>query len=131
MKACVVYFSLSGNTRRFAEAISSSLNIPIFDLTASKPTMFEKFDAIILGTPVHGFSPAKRVSSFVENLPEENGKKIIIFCTYVISKGKTLEKLEKKLESKGYNTILKLSKRGLKPKKEDFSDLTEKIRKAL
>jgi flavodoxin len=120
MKACVLYFSLLGNTRRFAEAISNSLGIPLFDLTASEPSIVEKFDLLILGTPVHGFSPARRVSSFVRKLPKGNGKKAIVFCTYAIYKGRTLKKLENMLAGKGYTTVLSVSKRGLKPSTQDF-----------
>jgi flavodoxin len=127
MKACVLYFSLYGNTRRFAESTSNSLKIPVFDLTTSEHSIVEKFDVLILGTPVHGFSPARRVSSFVENLPEGNGKKVIIFCTYAIRKGRTLKKLENKLANKGYRTILSVSKRGLKLSTKDFSDAINEI----
>jgi flavodoxin len=131
MKACVVYFSLYGNTRRFAEAISNYLKIPVFDLTTSDPSIVENFDLMILGTPVHGFSPARRVLSFVKNLPEGNGKKSIIFCTYAIRKGRTLKKLENELGDKGYTTILSVSKRGLKLSTQDFSDAINEIETVL
>jgi flavodoxin len=131
MKACVIYFSLYGNTRRFAEAISNYLKIPVFDLTTSDPSIVEKFDLIILGTPVHGFSPARRVLSFVKNLPEGNGKASIIFCTYAIRKGRTLKKLENELGDKGYTTILSVSKRGLKLSTQDFSDAINEIETVL
>jgi flavodoxin len=131
MKACVLYYSLSGNTKRFAEAISDSLEIPAFDLVHIEYSIVEKFDMIILGTPVHAFSPAKQVSSFVKNFPEGNGKKTIIFCTYAIRKGKALKKLEKELENKGYKVILSASKKGLKLSKQDFSDAINEIAKVL
>jgi flavodoxin len=131
MKACVIYFSLYGNTRRFAEAISNYLKIPVFDLTTSDPSIVENFDLMILGTPVHGFSPARRVLSFVKNLPEGNGKKSIIFCTYAIRKGRTLKKLENELGDKGYTTILSVSKRGLKLSTQDFSDAINEIETVL
>jgi flavodoxin len=124
-------FSLYGNTRRFAEAISTSLKIPVFDLTISNPSIVEKFDVLILGTPVHGFSPARRGSSFVKKLPETNGKRAIIFCTYTIIKGGTLKKLENMLADKGYTTILSVSKRGLKSSTQDFLDSINEIKTAL
>jgi flavodoxin len=131
MKACVLYYSLSGNTKRFAEAISDSLKIPVFDLAKIEYSIVENFDTIILGTPVHGFSPAKQVLSFVKNIPDGNYKKTIIFCTYAIRKGKTLKKLEKELENKGYKVILSTSKRGLKLSKQDFSGDINEIAKVL
>jgi flavodoxin len=131
MKSCILYYSLSGNTRRFAEAISDSLQIPVFDLITSEYSIVEEFDILILGTPVHGFSPARQVLSFVEKLPEGNSKKAIIFCTYALRKGNSLKKLEKKLAEKGYNVILRVSKRGLKLDKQDFSDAIHEIANVL
>ncbi len=58
MNACVLYFSQTGNTRKFAEAISDSLNITsVYDIITTEPAVVNDFDLIILGTPVHGFSP--------------------------------------------------------------------------
>ena len=131
MNACILYYSLSGNTRRFAEAISDSLQIPVFDLITSKYSVIREFDILILGTPVHGFSPTRPVLSFVEKLPEGNGKKAIIFCTYALRKGNALKKLEKKLVDKDYNIILRVSKRGLKLDRQDFSDAIHEIAKVL
>ena len=39
--------------------------------------------------------------------------------------------LERELTQKGYTTILKVSKRGLKPNKADFSDVLDEIDKVL
>ena len=127
MKACVLYFSLTGNTKRFAESMSKSLSLPIFDLAKSKPSIVEDYDVLILGTPVHGLSPAKPVSSFIEKLPKANDKKTIIFSTYAIRKGKANKKLENELANMGYRTILSLSKRGLKLGEQDFAESIEQI----
>jgi len=132
MKACVLYFSQTGNTRKFAESISDSLKIPaVFDLVTSEPSVVDDFDVIILGTPVHGFNPSKEALSFVERLPEGNGKRTILFCTYRLWKGRTFKKLEKELKKKSYTTILKVSKKGREFTKEDFSDAIGKIAEAL
>jgi flavodoxin len=131
MNACILYYSLSGNTRRFAEAISDSLKIPVFDLITFEYSIVQEFDILILGTPVHGFSPARHVLSFVEKLPQGNGKKAVIFCTYALRKGNALKKLEKKLANKDYNVILRVSKRGFKLNKQDFSDSIKELAKIL
>ena len=127
MNACVLYFSLTGNTKKFAESISNSLNIPVFDLAMFKPSIVEDYDVLILGTPVHGLSPAKPVSSFIEKLPKANEKKTIIFSTYAIRKGKANKKLENELAEMGYQTILSLSKRGFKLGEQDFADCLKQI----
>lgn len=131
MNACVLYFSLTGNTKRFAETISNMLNIPVFDLAKSVPSIVADYDVLILGTPVHGLSPAKPVSSFIEKLPKANEKKTIIFSTYAIRKGKANKKLENELAEMGYQTILSLSKRGFKLGEQDFAECIKQIKDVL
>lgn len=132
MKACVLYFSLTGNTRKFAETISDSLKIQaVNDITTIEPSAVADYDVIILGTPVHGFNPSKESLSFVERLPEGNNKKTVLFCTYRLCKGRVFGKLKKELKKKGYSTVLCVSAKGKELTKEDFSDATAKIAEAL
>lgn len=132
MKACVLYISRTGNTKRLAEAISESLKAPVFNIAdAPEPSVTLDFDLLVIGTPVMGMRPAPEVQSFVKRLPEATGKKTILFCTYAIKQGGTLKALEKELVKKGYINILNVSKRGLKPSKADFTDILEEINKAI
>ena len=132
MNACVLYFSQTGNTRKFAETISDSLKIPaVFDLTTTEPSVVNDYDVIVLGTPVHGFNPSKESLSFVESLPEGDGKRAILFCTYRLWKGRTSGKLKKELKKKGYDNILCVSTKGREFTEEGFSDPICKITEAL
>ena len=132
MKACVLFFSQTGNTRKFAEIISESLKIQVaHDITNTEPSVVADYDVIILGTPVHGFNPSRESLSFVESLPEGNSKNAILFCTYRLWKGNTFGKLKKALKKKNYNTVLCVSAKGKEFNKEIFSDPTAKIAKAL
>lgn len=132
MKACVLYISRTGNTKRLAEAISESLKAPVFNIAdAPEPSVTQDFDLLIIGTPVMGMRPAPEVQAFVKRLPEGSGKKTILFCTYAIKQGGTLKILAKELAAKGYVNILNVSKRGLKPSKADFTDVLDEINKAV
>ncbi len=132
MKPCILYFSRTGNTKRMAEAIAEATKAPVFAIASSEPSVVEGFDMLILGTPVEGFRPAKVTTDFVKRLPKAEGKKAILFCTYVLWKGSTFKILEKELSSKGYDVILSVSKKGIKPKQPaDFSDCVNKIQEAL
>ena len=132
MNACVLYFSQTGNTRKFAEAISDSLKIPaVYDITTTEPTVVDDFDLIILGTPVHGSSPSTEALDFVERLPEGDGKRAILFCTHRLWKGRTFGKLKKELKKKGYSTLMCVSVKGKEFTEEDFSDAIGKIAEAL
>ena len=132
MKACVLYISRTGNTKRLAEAISELLKAPVFNIAdAPEPSVTQDFDLLVIGTPVMGLRPTPEVRSFVKRLPEGAGKKTILFCTYAIKQGGTLKALEKELATKGYINILKVSKRGVKPSKADFSDVLDEINNAV
>jgi flavodoxin len=72
---------MTGNTRRFAEAISESLKIPVFDISDTEQSMVNDFDTLILGTPVHDSNTSKEILSFVDSLPDGKGKRAILFCT--------------------------------------------------
>jgi len=132
MKACILFISRTGNTKRFAEAISELLSAPVFNIAdAPEPSIVNDFDLLVIGTPVMGMRPAPEVQSFVKHLPECTGKKTILFCTYAIKQGGTLKVLEKELAMKGYINILNVSKRGLKPSKADFKEVLDEITRAV
>ena len=131
MKACVIYFSRTGNTTSMAEAISDSIKASAFNITSCEPSVVENFDILILGTPVEGFRPARKILNFIEQMPEAEGKKTIVFCTYALWKARTVRTLANKLAKKGYDTILSVSKKGVKPNKTDFSDILDQIEKAI
>jgi len=115
-----------------AEAIAEATKAPVFAIASSDPSVVEDFDLLIVGTPVEGFRPAVETMNFVGRLPKTEGKKAILFCTHALWKGSTFKILEKKLSSKGYDTILSVSKKGVKPgRPADFSDSLNKIKQAL
>jgi flavodoxin len=132
MKACVLYFSQTGNTKKFAETICDSLETnAVFDITSTEPTVVDDYDVVILGTPVHGFSPSKEALAFVESLPEGEGKRAVLFCTCRLWKGRTFSKLEKELKKRGYSTVSCVSAKAKEFTEEDFVEPTAKIVKAL
>jgi flavodoxin len=133
MNACVVYFSRTGNTKRLAQAIADTAKAPIFDLASTQPSTIEKYDLLILGTPIEGSSPAKETSAFIEGVPKVEDKKAILFCTYrFVGSGRTFKVMEKMLALKGFEVILKVCKKGMKPEKEaDFSDILAEVKKTL
>ena len=125
------FFSRTGNTKRFAEAISESLKVPLFDIASLQPASATDYDLLIIGTPVNGLRPVPEVVSFMQKLPEGVNKKTILFCTYAVSKGSTFKILEQELSKKGYKNLLSVSKRGVKPSKTDFADALSEITKCV
>jgi flavodoxin len=133
MDPCVVYFSRTGNTKRLAQAIANAVNAPIMDISGTLPSTIENFDPLILGTPVEGSGPTKETTSFIESMNRREGGKSILFCTYrIFGNNRTMNAMEKELKRKGYQTILKVSKKGMKPDKEaDFLEIISEVKKAL
>jgi flavodoxin len=131
MRTVVLYFSRTGNTKSMAEAIANAIKAPAFDIASSEPEIVEDYDMVILGTPVEGFRPSKEALAFAETLPTTDSKKAILFCTYKLGKGSTFKALSKALADKGYNSVLDISKRGVKIGKTDFSDAIKEIQKVL
>jgi len=88
----------------------------------SGTSTIEIFDLLILGTPLEGSIPAKETRTFIEGMNKVEGRKVILFCTYrIFGNERTMKAMEKELRSKGYETILKVSKKGIKPDKEETS----------
>jgi len=115
-----------------AEAISEATKAPAFDMSSADPLVVEDFDLLIAGTPVEGFRPAKETMAFVERLPKTEGKKAILFCSYALWKGRTFGVLKKELTRKGYETIINVSKKGIKPDQPaEFLENISKIQKKL
>ncbi|MCW4034646.1 MAG: flavodoxin domain-containing protein [Candidatus Bathyarchaeota archaeon] len=131
MKACVLYFSQTGNTKSFAEEISDSLDAPVFDLITSDPSVVNEYDVVLIGTPVHGFNPSKEALAFVERLPEGDGKKTVLFCTHRLWTGRTFGKLKSTLKKKNYHNVLCVAVKGKEFSKEDFTEPVQKIVKKL
>jgi flavodoxin len=133
MNPCVVYFSRTGNTKRFAQAIADAVKAPIFDLALTQPSALADFDMVIFGTPVEGSNPTKEAVAFIEGMPKVEGKKAIVFCTNrLFGAGRTTNIVEKMLVCRGYETVAKMSKKGMKPDKEaDFTREVAEVKKAL
>jgi flavodoxin len=131
MRTVVLYFSRTGNTKFMAEAIANAIKAPAFDIASSEPAVVEDYDMVILGTPVEGFRPSKDALAFAERLPTTDSKKAILFCTYKLGKGSTFKSLSKALADKGYNSVLDVSKRGVKIGKTEFSDAIKEIQKVM
>jgi flavodoxin len=133
MDPVVVYFSRTGNTQRLAQAISDSINAPLMNIAGTLPSTIESFDPLILGTPVEGSSPAKETAAFITSMNRREGGKAILFCTFrLFGNNRTMKAMEKELKKKGYETILKVSKKGMKPDKEaTFTEIIDQLKKTL
>ncbi len=101
LKALIVYFSATGNTRKVADAIhrglvSEAVNSTVCALEDAGDKEFYDYDLVLLGSPSIEFLPAEPVMRFIKdrlNLhrsrgdiklgsPRIPGKTAVVFCTY-------------------------------------------------
>jgi len=116
MRACIIYFSLTGNTHQLAQIISQELEHKNFDvdLVRLEPidgartfagqgmTALQRkrvnigdvnfdlsmYDIILFGSPVWAFSPAPALNTYLDKCHGLDGKKIVVFYTYGSGTGK-------------------------------------------
>ncbi len=80
MKSVVVYSSITGFTRKYAEWISEDLNC---DILSVKNTTIEKlleYDTVIYGGSLHA-AGITGINIIKKNLPDLTGRKLVVFAT--------------------------------------------------
>lgn len=101
LKALIVYYSATGNTRKVAEAIYDGLLSEKVDSTLctvqdAAGKEFYEFDLVFLGSPSIEFLPAAPMMRFIKDklnlhrargdvklcAPRVPGKTAVVFCTY-------------------------------------------------
>ena len=130
MKTLVVYYSLEGNVAKIAKTIADTMNADILEIKLERPinpkrftkfiiggfgakrgatpklmpytTDLNKYELIIIGTPVWASLPVPAVNTFFKD-NNLTGKKIAIFCSYLGDYGKTLTKMKER--AKGANIV--------------------------
>ena len=113
MKAVVIYESLTGNTRKAAALIAAELGrqgVPatVSPITAIDYQALEDADLVIVGSWTDGllfFGQKPGRPGRLRKLPFISGKRCVVFCTYAVDCGATLEKLVAILEDRGAEVL--------------------------
>jgi len=113
MEAIVIYESLTGNTRSTADAIAaelqrSSVSATVCPITAIDHQALSDADLVIVGSWTDGmvlFGQRPGRAARLQSLPVIDGKKAAVFCSYAINPGRTLEKMDKIVTSRGGDVI--------------------------
>ncbi len=92
----VTYHTVTGNTRKVAEAIHQviphALLLPLSDVPSSAT-----FDLIFAGFPIMQFRPPREIITFLAGIPEE--QKLALFVTHAMSSGNEDDATKKMLGS--------------------------------
>jgi len=112
MQVVIIYESLTGNTERAARLIADAfferqVASHVFPVGGYDPAAVAAADLVVMGSWTDGFfvvgqKPAKRKKF---KLPELSGKRCVVFCTYALDPGKTLDKFTSVLTDEGAEVL--------------------------
>ncbi len=128
----VIYESMTGNTRRAAGLIGSQLaagGLDVINLSPANAVDLQALSAaelVVVGTWTDGiFVVGQRPgrAGRLRQLPAMRGKRAVVYCTYAINPGKTIDKLMGIVGGRGADVIggLALHRRHLEEGAADFS----------
>ena len=103
----VVYYSMTGNTKRLADAIADELGIKAQKV--DKDTRLADGSVVFIGTGLYG--PYQGLKNFISRT-EFSGRKVALFGTSGEGKGKEVGLLEQALSTKGANIVGRFHCRG-------------------
>lgn len=109
MNISVVYGSLTGNTRRVAEAMAGELAVGL--RAAKELAHLEKTDLLFLGSGVYGSRPSAPVRRLLKDVPTLVGAKVALFGTYGGSPSQ-LDWMARLVEKKGGEILGRFSCKG-------------------
>lgn len=117
-KACIVYHSKTGTTKKFAEDIASFITgqnyeTQVFSIDNVDITALQNADYLLLGCWTSGLMvflqhPEKQWVEFANKI-DVSGKKLGLFTTYKLATGSMFRKMAQKLN--GNSPVLKLKSR--------------------
>ncbi len=113
MEAVVIYESLTGNTAKAGQAIAAGLSaegVPAqaFPITKIDYQALAKADLVVVGSWVDGLlfvgqKPGRM--GRITSMPALAGKKAVVYLTYAIDPGKSLQKLSNAVEARGAEVL--------------------------
>ena len=128
MNIAIVYDSKTGTTAKAAEAMGKDMeahghHCRVRSVAQADPAIVSEADLICVGSWVKGLfiilqHPTEGTMQFIEQLGDLSGKNTIVFCTYKLAAGSTLQQMAKALEEKGANVVGKFKYRGGEPNGE-------------
>jgi DNA-binding transcriptional ArsR family regulator len=135
IRICVIFYSYSGITRRVAEGVRNASGCDIIEVRTKKPytplSVFttgilrsrkmtcdpvepamidvSSYDLIVIGTPVWAGRAAPGINGAVRALQGCEGKRAVIFTTYLNQPGDALPMLHKALADRGVTIIAEIA----------------------
>ncbi len=107
MKGVMYYYSGAGNTMLACKYIAGNIQVPfdLVDAVKEREVDLEPYDVIGFATFTDFGGPPHLFQTFIEGLPQQEGKLAFVFNTYGFVSGKTLRVLDGKVAAKGFDVI--------------------------
>lgn len=117
MEVVVAYESRTGTTRSVALGIGDALfdrgvACRTYPVGGIDPGAVTASDVLIVGTWTDGLfvvgqrpGGRRRIEAMVERLGDLSGKRCLVYCTYAVAPGKTLERLKALVEAAGGDVV--------------------------
>lgn len=104
MNIKVIYYSLTGNTKKLALRIADTLNVEAEAIGKSPAVFSAPVDLLFIGGAINCGKPNKKIVTFIDKLEPDMIKAAAVFATYggIARIGNDIKKL---LEAKDINVI--------------------------
>ena len=132
MRAVVIYESLTGNTAKAAEEIGRNLVAEGVATTVCPTTDVDyqavaDADLVIVGSWTDGlffFAQKPARAGRLSQLPVLTGKRCVVFCTFALDAGKTVEKLSDLMRERGADVLggMTIRRNAIEEGARDFVD---------
>jgi len=94
----VVYYSITGNTKKVAEVIATELGIKAEDVKAKRGLTKDSF--VFLGSGCYGYKPGGKLRKFIAR-NDFKGRQVALFGTSGSGEGNEVKAIEELLKPKG------------------------------
>ena len=140
MRAVVLYETLTGNTRlagelAAAELLAAGIPTTVFPVSEVDAASLDAADLVVLGSWTDGFIFAGqrpgRSGKLRRVLPDLGGKRGVVFCTYAVDPGRTLDKLATIMSARGAEVLggMAIHRKRIPAETQDFAErLLETVR---
>jgi menaquinone-dependent protoporphyrinogen oxidase len=99
METAIIYYSKHGTTKKVADMLASKLKVDktFIDFKINKSPIIEKYDSIILGSPIYAGNSSKKMKNFcIQNIEYLKSKPIGLYvCGMEKDEIKQQEELER------------------------------------